>query len=303
MREGYWIVATTGEYQLITDHALWLTNPQQALALGLPAEAIQAIQRIRWDFNGPGRRQILQVAMDNGLIRSRGHGPAEVTFEFTMDTEGAIRAVIPFMEATLGPASWPKFNNLRTGESLSFNYGNAKKVIEAGDISFLRPVWQRPTQTLPVQRPFVLLCDFEGVQGWSCWELPGDLNSDGLLAVLRRHAPQGSGWLSLADGRSWKLKPNTPPLTTIADLNPDLAAWACPDCGWPSRRRGGCQCGNLTTCRVCSLPIFWPIPGRDHLDLHDASLYVPTFVGYAHKCIHWPSVAVLPFDDLMRRGR
>lgn len=303
MREGYWIVATTGEYQLITDHGLWLTNPQQALALGLSEEAVQAIQKIRWDFNGPGRRQILQVAMDNGLIRSRGHGPAEVTFEFTIDTEAAIRAVIPFMQATLGPASVPKFNNLRTGESLAFNYGSAKKVIEVGDISFLRPVWQRPTQTLPVKRPFVLLSDFEGVQGWTCWELPGDLNSEGMLAVLRRHAAQGCGWLALAEGRTWKLKPNAPPLASLADLNPELADWACPDCGWPSRRRGDCQCGNLATCRVCSLPIFWPRPGRDHLDLHGNSLYVTVHAASAHRCVYWPSVTVLPFDDLTRRGQ
>lgn len=302
MREGFWIVAATGEYQLITDHALWLANPQQARALGLPEEAVQAIQRIRWDFAGSGRRQILQVGMDNGLIRSRGHGPAEVTFEFTLDTEAAIRAVVPFMQATLGPASVPKFNNLRTGESLAFNYGSAKKVIEAGDITFLRPIWRRSSQALPVRRPYVLLDGFDQMSGWTCWELPDDLDPEGLVSVLRRHAPQGNGWLAVADGRSWKLKPNTPPLTSLADLNPKLADWACDACGWPTRRLGGCQCGNLTVCRCCLLPIFWPAPGRDFMDLHGASLYVPTFAGYAHKCIHWPSVAVLPFEDLIRRG-
>jgi hypothetical protein len=303
MREGYWIVAATGAFHLVDDHATWIQRPENARALGLPAEVVEAIQAVRWDFNGPGRCQILKLAMDNGLIRSRGHGPAEVTFEFTMDTEAAIRAVTPFMQATLGPASMPKFNNLRTGESLAFNYGSAKKVIEAGDITFLWPVWRRPSQAVPVRRPYVLLDCFDQMPGWTCWELPDDLDSEGLIAVLRRHAPEGRGWLALDDGRSRKLEPNTPPLTSLLDLNPELADRACPNCGWPSRRRGGCQCGNLTTCRVCSLPIFWPAPGRDFLDLHGASLYVPTFAGYAHKCIHWPSVTVLPFEDLIRRGR
>ncbi|WP_243316704.1 hypothetical protein [Geothrix paludis] len=303
MREGYWIVAATGDFHLVDDHAMWIQRPENSQALGLPAEVVEDIQAVRWDFNGPGRRQILMLAMDNGLIRSRGHGPAEVTFEFTLDTEAAIRAVIPFMQATLGFASVAKFNNLRTGESLAFNYGSAKKVIEAGDLTFLWPVWRRPFQALPVRRPYVLLDGFDHIPGWTCWELPEDLDPKEAIAVLRRHAPHGCGWLALADGRSWKLKPNAPPLTPLLELNPELADLACPGCGWPSRRRGGCQCGNLTTCRVCSLPIFWPIPGRDHLDLHGASLYVPTFAGYAHKCIHWPSVTVLPFDDLTRRGR
>jgi hypothetical protein len=303
VREGYWLVAATGEYQLITDHAVWLTSPQQAQALGLPEDVVEAIQAIRRPFDGPGRRQILTLAMDNGLIRSRGHGPAEVTFEFTMDTEAAIRAVVPFMQRTLGPASVPKFNNLRTGESLAFNYGNAKKIIEAGDISFLWPVWRRPTQALPVRRPYLLLKDFEEMPGWTCWELPEGLGSHELVALLQRHAPLGSGWLALADMRTWKLAPNTPPLTPLLHLNPELAERACNACGWPTGKAARCQCQNLSVCSVCHTPIFWPAPARDFLNLQGEHLYVPTFVGYAHKCIYWPSVAVLPFDDLIRLGR
>jgi len=304
LREGYWIVAATGKYHLVQEHASWLQIQSNTRALGLSEDVIEAIQAVRWDFNGPGRRQILLLGMDNGLIRSRGHGPAEVTFEFTIETEAAIRAVVPFMQATLGPASVPKFNNLRTGESLAFNCGNAKKVIEAGDISFLLPVWRRPTQTLPVRRPYLLLNDFDEMHGWTCWDLPEGLTSHELVTLLRHYAPSGSGWLALGDGRSWKLAPKAPPLTPMLDLNPELADRACPDCGWISGTKGAsCQCRNLTLCRVCSLPIFWPTPGRDHVDLQGVALYVPTFVGYAHKCIYWPSVAVLPFDDLIRRGR
>lgn len=302
MREGYWIVAATGAYHLVQEHSSHLKNRAQALALGLPTDVVEAIQAVHWDFNGPGRRQILLLAMDNGLIRSRGHGPAEVTFEFTIETEAAIRAVIPFMQATLGPASVPKFNNLRTGESISFNYGNARKIIEAGDISFLWPVWRRPTQALPVRRPYVLLNDFDEMPGWSCWELPDHLDPHGLVALLRAHVLGGSGWLALADGRTWRLAPNTPPLTHLSDLNSALAERACPDCGWPSScNRPSCQCRNLSACRVCSLPVFWPAPGRDYLDLQGNSRYVTVHAAAAHRCVHWPSVRVLPLDDLIRR--
>ena len=305
MREGFWIIAATGEYQLITDHALWLTTPKHARSLGLPEDVVEALKACKWDHDGPGRRQILKLAMDNGLIRSRGHGPAEVTFEFTMETEAAIRAVIPFMQATFGPASMPKFNNLKTGESLAFNYGNAKKVIEAGDISFLFPVWKRPTQDLPVRRTYLLLNDFEEMPGWTCWELPDGLASHELVALLRHHAPLGSGWLALADGRTWRLAPNTPPLNPLETLNPELAPWACPSCGWPTRGpKTPCQCLNLTLCRVCHLPrLPGIIPGKDTITLTGETLYVTVLAGLAHKCVHWPSVRVLPLDDLLRRGR
>ncbi len=302
MREGYWLVAATGAYHLVDDHAMWIQRPENARVVGLAGEVAEAIKAVHRGHFGPGRCQILMLAMDNGLIRSRGHGPAEVTFEFTLDTEAAIRAVIPFMQATLGPASVPKFNNLRTGESLAFNYGDAKKVIEAGDIAFLWPVWRRPTQALPVRRPYVLLKDFEEMSGWTGWELPEGLTSHELVALLRHSPPLGSGWLALADGRTWKLAPNSPPLTPLLDINPELVDRACPDCGWPSGGKAApCQCQNLTICRGCGVPIFWPIPGRDFLTLQGEHLHAPLFCGYAHKCIHWGSVRVLPLDDLMRR--
>ncbi|MBK8571936.1 MAG: hypothetical protein KA743_00395 [Geothrix sp.] len=305
MREGYWLVAATGAYHLVDDHAMWIQRPENARALGLPEEVVEAIQAVRWDFNGPGRRQILMLAMDNGLIRSRGHGPAEVTFEFTIETEAAIRAVVPFMQATLGPASVPKFNCLRTGESLAFNFGNAKKIIEAGDISFLFPVWKRPTQVLPVRRPYVLLNDFDQMPEWTCWELPEVLTSHELVALIRHYAPLGSGWLALADGRTWRLAPNTPPLTPLETLNPELAPWACESCGSPTRGpKTPCQCLNLTLCRVCKLPpLPGIVPGKDTITLNGETLYVSLLGGLAHKCVHWPSVRVLPLDDLIRRGR
>jgi len=305
MREGFWIVAATGEFFLVTEHASWIQNPSNARALGLSEEVIAKLGMIRWDFNGPGRKAILLEAMAHGLIRSRAHGPGQATIEFTVDTEAAIRAVAPFMLKHFGPRTTVKANNLRTGESISFVYGEAKKIIESGDIPSLLPVWKRPTQALPVRRPYVLLKDFDEMPGWTCWELPVHLDPHGLVALLREHVPNGSGWLALTDGRTWKLAPNTPPLTPLDALNPALAGRACPDCGWPTGGRAApCQCENRSTCRVCSMPIFWPIPGRDFMNLQGDVLHAATFVAYGHRglCVHWPSVQVLPLDDLIRRG-
>lgn len=301
MREGYWIVAETGAYHLVDDHAMWIQRPENARALGLPEDVVDAIQALPWDFDGPGRRQILRLAMEHGLIRTRGHGPAEVTFEFTIDTEAAVRAVIPFMQATLGPASVPKFNNLRTGESLAFNYGNAMKVIEAGDIAFLWPVWRRPTQSQPVERPFLLLELEEAGAGWHAWSLPQGSTPQHLLVLLRAHAPRGTGWLALEDGRTWRISPTAPPLQPLGEVRPAHAR-TCPDCGWPTLGASTpCQCENRMACRVCGLPRFWPIPGRDILTLDGQVLHVPLVSGFGHRCVHWPSIHVLPFDDLLRR--
>lgn len=259
---------------------------------------------VHWDFNGPGRRAILELAMDHGLIRSRGHGPVDVTFECTMDLQEAIRGIAPFMAATLGPLSAVKVNQIRSGECIAFIYGEGRKLIEAGDITALLPPWKRPTMTVPVSRPFLLLNGVNVVGEWTCWPLPVHLDTHGLVALLRKHVPEGSGWLALGDGRSWKLEPNTPPLTPLLDLNPELADRACPDCGWPTTSKGAsCKCRSLSACRVCSLPIFWPTPGRDHVNLQGNSLYVTVHAASAHRCVHWPSVRVLPFDDLTRRGR
>lgn len=303
MREGFWIVAATGEYQLITEHASWLQITTNARAVGLPEDVIEAIQAVRWDLNGPGRRQILMLAMDNGLIRSRGHGPAEVTFEFTMDTEVAIRAVLPFMHATLGPASVPKFNNLRTGESISFVYGEGKTVIESGDISALLPSRKQATMSMPVPRPFLLTEGIDDLVGWTCWALPDTLSAKDLVALLRLHLPQAKGWLALADGRAWTLRPGAPPLVPADGKVLPKHVRTCEDCGWPCSPSAPCQCAQRTTCATCGWPR-WPIPGKGMVTLTGETLYVTVHAAAAHRCCpHWGSVRMLPFDDLIRRGR
>ena len=305
MREGFWIQAKTGAFRLVDDHARWIQRPENARGFELAEDVVRALGDLHWDFNGKGRRDILLLAMDRGgLIRTRGHGPGAVTFEATLTIEEIIKGSAKFMHLNCGPATRCTVSDLRRGETIVFTYGEAKPVIEAGDYRFLLPVWMRPTQALPVRRPYVLLNDFDRKPGWMCVELPEGLTSHELVALLRRHASPCDGWMALAGGRTWKLAPNSPPLTPLLDLNPELADRACPDCGWPSGSKAApCQCQNLTICRGCGLPIFWPIPGRDFLTLHGEHLHAPTFCGYAHKCIHWPSVTVLPFDDLIRRGR
>ncbi len=305
MREGYWIDSKTSKYFLVDEHSRWIQRPENARRFELSEEVIKALGHIHGDFNGPGRRAILELAMDEGLIRSRGHGPVDVTFECTLDLQEAIRGIAPFMAATLGPLSAVKLNQIRTGECIAFTYGEARNLIEAGDIGALLPSWKRPAMGVSVARPFLLLNGVDEIGEWTCWALPDHLATQELVELLRAHVPRGYGWLALSDGRTWKLAPNTPPLTPLEALNPALAERACPDCGWPKGSRGArCQCQNKTVCRVCSLPIFWPIPGRDYMNLQGDVLHVATFAAYGHRglCVHWPSVQVLPLDDLIRRG-
>lgn len=283
------------------EHARWIQRDVNAQAVGLPAEARAAIQAITWDFNGRGRRAILALAMEHGLIRTRGHGPGEVTFEFTLPTDTALRASFAFMKRTLGPMTRVKANNLRTGESLAFTFGEALPVLESGDLAFLRPGWLRPTQPPPVERPFLLLELEEAGAGWHAWSLPQGSTPQHLLGVLRAHAPRGTGWLALEDGRTWRISPTAPPLQPLGEVRPSHAQ-TCPDCGWPTLGASTpCQCQNRMACRVCGLPRFWPIPGRDIVTLDGQVLHVPLVAGFGHRCVHWPSIHMLPFDDLLRR--
>jgi hypothetical protein len=128
MREGAWINAHTGAWCWITEHASWIQHQENTRSLGITDEAHARLAAIPWDFNGPGREAILRVAMDAGLIRMRGHG-AEVTFEFTLPMEVAIRAVTPFMQAQFGPMTGCRFNNLRTGHTVGFLYGDRPQVL------------------------------------------------------------------------------------------------------------------------------------------------------------------------------
>lgn len=300
MREGAWINAKTGEYRWIDEHAKWIQVPGNATALGLPDDVIEALGKIPWDFNGDGRKAILMLAMGQGLVRARGHG-SFITFEHTIPTEEAVLGTRGFMAEHLGPHMTCRFNQLESGTSVEFRYGRVVEDLGRGELGFLVPPWKRPISAPPVPRPFLLLETSEGAEVWNCWVLPDHLDPHGLVALLRAHVPEGSGWLALSDGRTWKLSPGAPPLSPLDPRPPLTPDQLCPDCGWPIHSPSTpCQCGNRSHCR-CGVPR-WPVPGKDIITLAGEVLHVPTFVGMAHRHIPWPSVTVLPFDDLTRRG-
>ena len=129
MNEGAWINAQTGAWTWITEHASWIQNPENARSLGMPEAVHAELAAIPRDFNGPGRREILRVAMDAGFIRSRGHGES-VTFEFTLPPSVAIRAALPFMALNFGPLTGCVFTNLTVGTSLGLSYKELLALVE-----------------------------------------------------------------------------------------------------------------------------------------------------------------------------
>jgi hypothetical protein len=126
MREGVWIVAVTGDYVWVTDHAHTIQSPGQAERLGLTNEVAEQIRLIRWDFNGAGRRAILLMAMAHGLIRARGHG-SSITFEFTIPAPEAIQGAMPFLTDVAGPHTFCSFTNLGTQGSVGFYWKDHPK--------------------------------------------------------------------------------------------------------------------------------------------------------------------------------
>ena len=129
MNEGAWINAHTGAWRWITEHASWIQNPENAQSLGMPGTVHAQLAAIPRDFNGPGRKQILRVAMNAGFIRVRGHGES-VTFEFTLPTSMAIRAALPFMALNFGPLMGCVFTNLNTGASLGYTHRELLTLVE-----------------------------------------------------------------------------------------------------------------------------------------------------------------------------
>jgi hypothetical protein len=300
MKEGAWINAATGDYHWLDEHAQWLQRPGNAASLGVPDDMIGELGQIPWDFNGSGRKAILMMAMDQGLIRARGDG-ASVTFEFTIPWEQAVKGARRFMAENFGPSMTCRFNSLSTGQTVDFFYGKFQDRLDQEDLSWLLPPWERPKTHPPVPRPF-LVAEVPG-EGWRCWPLPGVCDVHGLVDLIRGHVPEGGGWLALSDGRTWKLSPSTPPLLPVDDL-PALSRFQiCPDCGWPHvEPQAPCQCGLRGPCRLCQMPVYWPVPMLDHIHLDGTVLHVPHVCAYGHKCIPWPRVKVLDLQDLLGRS-
>jgi len=137
VREGAWFDQLCN-FQWINEHASWIQKPENARRLGVPDEVQAELSAIPWDFNVPGRRAILRLAMNSGLIRMRGHGGASVTFEFTIPIEAAIKVVAAFMTQNFGPMTWVQFNDLREkGQSFGCFYKDLSEAMDNGTLSDL----------------------------------------------------------------------------------------------------------------------------------------------------------------------
>lgn len=117
--EGYW-VNRSGKFKQIDEHAQWILNPKNAKSLGLGKDFIDEVKDL---VHSTDREKILLTAMHEDLIRVRGHG-SFITFEFTMDTRNALKAIETFLEKEYlaGPNSTLMFNNLRTHETVEITY-------------------------------------------------------------------------------------------------------------------------------------------------------------------------------------
>jgi hypothetical protein len=82
----------------------------------------------RRGLNGSDRQAILIEAMNQGLIRFRGHG-AEVTFESTLPLLVVIPAVSTFMATVCGPLTWVRFNKLPDGPCFGVNYWDLERAV------------------------------------------------------------------------------------------------------------------------------------------------------------------------------
>jgi hypothetical protein len=267
MKEGAWIDATTGDYRWLDEHARWLQRPGNAASLSVPDDVIVELCKIPWDFNGSGRKSILLLAMDCGLIRARGHG-ASVTFEFTVPWDQAFLGARRFMADNFGPSMQCRFNCLSSGQSVEFFYDRFRDRLDLNDLSFLLPQWQRPQTHPPIPRPSLVMDRSGKGTDWVCCALPGDVDTQDLVALIQGHVPACGGWLALADERTWKVTPSTPPLLPV-DSDGALSRFQlCPDCGWPhSEPHAPCQCKPRIPCQVCQIPTFWPVPMHVRLNL------------------------------------
>jgi len=126
VKEGAWLNARTGAYRWIDEHTRWLQRGENAKTIGLPDSVIQRIKAIPWDFNGEGRRSILLLAMNGGLIRFRGHG-SYVTFEGCLSIQEMAGAAQEFMGLYLGPQMDVRINDLARGRAWNGSYGEWTK--------------------------------------------------------------------------------------------------------------------------------------------------------------------------------
>jgi hypothetical protein len=152
MKEGAWIIAETGNWHWVDDHADWVRRPECARSAGLPEDAVIRIADMpRRTACGPERTAIILEAMRYGLIRFRGHG-VEVTFESTLPLEVVVPAVAGFMAEHFGPLTWVRFNQFPEGPCIGVTYQVLLRALESCDLSCLVDSgWPAAPET-PVQK-------------------------------------------------------------------------------------------------------------------------------------------------------
>jgi hypothetical protein len=128
MKEGAWINVNTGKFEWVDEHASWIKRELNAEAIGLPKRIYQKIMDMDWDFDGPGRAEILYEVMKGGFIRMRGHG-SYWTFEFTCDSYKALWCCLDFLMNYAGPYTNCRFSNLRTRESIELSFNEFQRTM------------------------------------------------------------------------------------------------------------------------------------------------------------------------------
>ena len=294
---GAWIDSHSGGYSWVGDRGRWLNQDTAIENLGQSHELIFALGKLPWDLSGDASQPAIDAAMRGGLIRVRLSGRA-ATFEFKIPIDDAVLGAVRFMREQFEPEMICRFNSLAQGQSREFGWGRAKEPLSRRDLTFLTPYWMRAPSRSPVPAPWLLAESAELNHDLGVCGLDGDLALHELLDLVRPHVGPAGGWLGLADGRRWKLHPNTPPLVMVDQGGRLMGLELCPDCGWP--RKGDvapCKCWTRNLCKICSMPSFWPIPMHETITLDGQMLYVPHFAGYGHRCISWGSVRVVSLED------
>jgi len=131
MKEGAWINSSTRAFAWIDEHARWIRQPANARSLGLDEETIARLQTQLTDFNGTGRVAALQVAMDAGLIRFRGHG-AFCALEGTLPCRSMLMAAAGFLKAIAGPHMVVGIRSLRDQEAIEAPWWVLEHILEQG---------------------------------------------------------------------------------------------------------------------------------------------------------------------------
>ena len=148
MKEGAWIHSRTHVFAWIDEHARWINHRALAASLGIPDATIRRLEAVHPDLNGPGRRALLRLAMDAGLIRFRGHD-AKATLESTMPWLEILRGSAQFLAAHAGPHMTISIYDLRHEKGLSAPWWVFQHTLEIGRPEELQAL----VQPCEVRRP------------------------------------------------------------------------------------------------------------------------------------------------------